>query len=118
MQFKNLEHDYTSARVKRKYNNSCINVVWLLRLRISSILWVWETSCFKPTNQVCVPLMLSYEHFYTIISSAQTVFMALICVSNHLGEHADTTDYARYLSHSVQHHKVPRISVHCASKGD
>lgn len=46
------------------------------------------------------------------------VFMALTCVNNHPGEHADTTDDAHYLRYSVQQHKVPRVSVHCAGKRD
>lgn len=46
------------------------------------------------------------------------VFMALTCVNNHPGEHADTTEDACYLRYSEQQHKVPRICVYRVSKRD
>lgn len=77
---------------------------------------LWKPLFSKPLRSVSLCFKVLCECIYSIIVSAEKVFMALTCVNNHLGDHACTSYYTHYLCYSRQRYNVPTITVYCGSK--
>lgn len=63
---------------------------------------------FKPKRAVSFRFNVLCEVIYSIILSAEKVFMALTCVNNRVGGHACTNYYTHYLCYSEQYN-VPTM---------